>query len=192
MPTWACILEGQGDVQSIPLILRRIAYDAEVWDVTFRTIRIQRSKLVRPGEVERATELGAREAGAGGSVLIVVDADDDQACQLGPDLLQRAQAARPDVPSAVVLANREKEAWYIAAIESLRGTRGLSAGVQRPPNAEGIRDAKGWLAQRMVGGRYSEVSDQAAFAATFNLAAAKQYAPSFAKLERDCLRLLGR
>lgn len=192
MPTLVCIVEGQGDVQSIPVILRRIAAQADVYDLSIRPIRIARSKLVRQGEVERAIELGAREAAPRGAVLIVVDADDDAACQLGPELLRRAQGARPDIASAVVLANREKEAWYIAAVESLRSRRGLGEEVARPRNPEGIRNAKAWLAQRMTGGRYSEVSDQAAFAAMFDFDAARQYAPSFAKFERDCRRLLGR
>jgi hypothetical protein len=191
LPTIACIVEGQGDVLSIPLIIRRIAHEAEVYDITIRPIRISRSKLVRPGELERAVELGAREAGAGGSVLIVVDADDDCPKELSPSLQQRAEAARRDFATGIVLANKEKEAWYIAAIESLRGRRGLAVDVTRPADPEGIRGAKQWMAARMGVGGYSEVSDQAAFAQLFELEAARQHAPSFSKLEREVKRLLG-
>jgi hypothetical protein len=190
LPTIACIVEGQGDVQSIPLIVRRIADASEVYDVTIRPIRISRSKLVRPGELERAVELGAREAGAGGGVLLVVDADDDCPRNLGPTLQQRAQNARPDFATGIVLANKEKEAWYIAAIESLRGRRGLAADVTRPADPEGIRGAKEWIGARMGAGGYSEVSDQAAFAQLFEFEAARLYAPSFEKLEREVRRLL--
>ena len=190
MPTISCIVEGQGDVQSIPLIIRRIAYETAVYDLTIRPIRISRTKLVRAGELERAIELGARLAGAAGGVLVVVDADDDCPGQLGPTLQQRAVNARPDVPSRVVLAAKEKEAWYIAAIESLRGRRGLPRDVTRPENPEGIRAAKEWIGRRMEQKGYSEITDQAAFAQLFDFTAARQFARSFGKLEREVLRLL--
>lgn len=190
MASVACIVEGQGDVASIPIILRSIAAREGRPDVRIqRPYRIHRNTIVRPGELERAVDRAARSLGGPGAVLVVLDADDDLPCQLGPSLVARAVAARPDIPSAVVIANREKEAWYLAAVESLRGQRDIPLDVAAPSNPETIRGAKGWLA-RAMGRSYSEVTDQPALAAVFDLDQAREGAPSFDKLWRDLARLL--
>jgi hypothetical protein len=186
----ASIVEGQGDVASIPIIIRRIAEREGRADVrVLRPYRIPRQTIVRPGEIERAVDRAARSLDGPGCVLVVLDADDDRPCQLGPSLAGRAGTSRRDIPSAVVIANREKEAWYLAAVESLRGKRGIPEDVTVPPNPEGIRGAKGWLT-RAMGRSYSEVTDQPALAALFDLDQARGGAPSFDKLWRDLSRLL--
>ncbi len=190
MASLAYIVEGQGDVASIPIILRRIAEREGIHALrVVRPFRISRHTIVRNGELERAVDRAARGVGGAGSVLVVIDADDDPPCRLGPSLATRAVAARGDVRSAVVLANREKEAWYLAAIESLRGKRGIPEDAMPPPDPEAVRGAKGWLA-RVMGRSYSEVTDQPALAALFDLDQARQGAPSFDKFWRDTRRLL--
>lgn len=110
--------------------------------------------------------------------------------QLGPLLLERVRSARRDIPSAVVLATHEFEAWFLAALESLRGTSGMLDTAVSPPNPEGIRGAKEWLTRHMSPRqRYSEVLHQPAFAAGLDMSAAKR-ADSFEKLYRDVARLL--
>src|SRR6266545_5835080 len=81
--------------------------------------------------------------------------------------------ARADLRTAVVIANREKEAWYLAAIESLRGSRGIPEDALTPADPEAIRGAKGWLA-RAMGRSYSEVTDQPALSARFDLDLARR------------------
>ena len=186
----ACIVEGQGDVISIPIILRRLAEEKQTYDLkVLKPIRVHRSKVVRPGELERAVELAARKLFGAGGIVVVLDADDDLPCVLGPDLLSRARECRSDLPLVVVLPNREKEAWFLASVESLRGRRGLAPDVTPPPSPEGVRGAKTWLGRRM-GKKCSEVADQPAFASFFDLAAAREGCPSFAKLCRDFWRML--
>ena len=122
-------------------------------------------------------------------MLVVIDADDDPPCALGPALAKRARTARPDVPSRVVLATREKEAWYLATVESLRGRRGIPEDASAHPTPEVVRGAKEWLADIMAR-PYSEIADEAAFAALFDLGLARQRTRSFDKLWRDVLALL--
>jgi len=93
------------------------------------------------------------------------------------------------LPAGIVIANREFEAWSLAAAESLAGRRGLRPDLQAPADPESIRDAKGWLSQRMSA-RYSGTIDQPALAATMDLALARERSPSFDKLVRDLERLL--
>ena len=191
MPSVACIVEGQGDVISIPIVLRRIAEREGVFDLRIvGPFRVQRYAIVRPGELERAVERAARSVAGQGGILLVLDADDDLPCELGPSLASRAAAARGDVRTAIVIANREKEAWYVAAVASLRGERGISEDAAPPQDAEAIRGAKGWLA-RAMGRPYSELTDQPALSARFDLDLARERAPSFEKLWREARRLLG-
>jgi hypothetical protein len=69
--------------------------------------------------------MGLRVSPTAGGVLVLIDADDDCPAHLGPALLARAREARSDVPVSVVLANREFEAWFLAAAPSLAGNCGL-------------------------------------------------------------------
>jgi hypothetical protein len=186
----SCIVEGHGDVVSYKTILRRIAQQMGAYQLHIPDpIRVPRSKLVREGELEKAVELGARIAGPGGGILVVFDADDDPPCRLGPALRERVRKARPDRPTALVLANMEKEAWFIAAAESLGGHRGLPTVLRAPEQPEGIRGAKEWLSARM-GRPYSEVADQPAFSGLFDLQLAQERSPSFARLVRESVVLI--
>jgi hypothetical protein len=100
------------------------------------------------------------------------------------ELLARAETARPDKSSLVVLAHQEFEAWFLASASSLKGQRGLSQEIEDHEHPESIRGCKEWLENWMPPTRkYSETTDQAAFAATFDLTRARR-APSFDKLWR--------
>jgi hypothetical protein len=186
----APIVEGQGDVASIPIIIRRVAFSLGVQDcAVLRPVRIPRDRLVREGELERAIERTARASPQPAAILVIFDADDAVPCRLGPELLRRALQARPDVRSAVVLATKEKEAWFLAAALSLAGHRGLGPDLVPPPDPEGIRGAKEWLS-RAMGRPYSEIADEPALSAFFDLNAARTGSPSFDKFCREVERLL--
>jgi hypothetical protein len=187
-----CVVEGHGEMEALPILIRRIAeaVDPTIALRVHHPIRISRSKLLRPGELERATRLAALNAGGGGAVLIVLDSDDDCPATLAAELLARARHTVGHLPISVVLPKREFEAWFLAAAESLRGVRGLSEELAGPPDPEAVRGAKEWLSDRMVTGRkYRETLDQAALTARFDMAAARR-ADSFDKLCREVRRLI--
>jgi hypothetical protein len=187
-----CIIEGHGEEQAVPVLVRRIQQTLrEDIQLEFQRLRVPRHRMVKPRELERAVELAARLAIPPRAILVLVDADDDPPCILGPELLKRAKAARPDVPVAVVLANREFETWFLAAIESLCGHRRLPADLHPIPDVESIRDAKGKLTNLMRGaGVYSPTPDQPALAATFDMNLARKRSDSFDKCWREVERLL--
>lgn len=190
-----CIVEGHGEVEAIPVVVRRIAeQESPLSIVQIPTpIRISKDRLVKTGELERAVELAARLAGQPGGVLVVLDSDDDCPAEQGPALLARAVEARSDRPIAVVLAKREFEGWLLAAAESLRGQRGLPDNLQPPADPEAIRGAKEWLTGRMVAGRaYSPTLDQPALSACFDLDLARERSESFDKFYRDTVALISR
>jgi hypothetical protein len=63
--------------------------------------------------------------------------------------LEKARACRSDVVFIVILACREYETWFLAAARSLRGICGLPEDLEPPSNCEAIRNAKGWLSNKM-------------------------------------------
>ena len=91
----------------------------------------------------------------------------------------------------MVVAKREYEAWFLAAADSLAGSRGFGDDITAPGDPESIRNAKGWLTERLSPGRaYKELRDQPALTARFDLEQARRSAPSFDKLWRDVSSLL--
>ncbi len=186
-----CIVEGKGEVEAVPILIRRVAASLypELQVVTPHPIRVSRSKVIQKGELERVVELAAQNIGGQGAILIILDSDDDCPAQLGPELLYRARQVRSDLPIAVVLAKREFEAWFLAAADSLRGYKGLKNNLESPNNPEEIRGAKGWLKQRRDSRKYRETLDQPGFTARFDLDQAR-HADSFDKCYRDIVYLL--
>ena len=188
-----CIVEGDGEKRAVPKLLARIAshFAPELQLRIPEPFRVGRNKLVKPGELERTIELVARRLLAPRGVFILIDADDDCPAILGPQLLARARQSRPDVPAGVVLANREYEAWFLAAIESLAGQCGLPSELPAFPEPESIRGAKGRLSRLMGRSRgYSETLDQVALTLQFDMANARQQSASFDKCWREVCQLL--
>lgn len=182
------VVEGHGEVEAVPVLLRRFADQSSVPVDIGRPIRVPRGRLVKEHELRRAIALAALQAGANGAILVLLDADQDCPARLGPELLAWARAERADRRIAVVVARQEFEAWFVAAAASLVRAGRLQSADAVPMDPESLRDPKGWLSERL-GRRYSETTDQPRFAALFDLAAARQCA-SFDKFERDVALLL--
>jgi Domain of unknown function (DUF4276) len=192
-PVIASIVEGHGEVQAVPILLHRLArvLAPALTVITPLPIRISRSRLgPQFQEFERALELAARYARAGGGVLVLLDADDDCPAELGPDLLRRVRTAHSDLPIALALAKFEFESWFIAAAASLRGHADLADDLPIHPDPESIRGAKEWLSQRKMGRHaYVETLDQPTLTRQMDLQSARQ-ASSFDKFYREVEKLL--
>lgn len=186
-----CIVEGHGECESVPILIRRIArrLDPGLAVAIPHPVRVPKSRLLRPGELERAVDLAAMSVHGNGGILVILDSDDDCPAELAPALLARAQSARSDLPSAVVLPNKEFESWFLAAARSLRGQRGFPEDLEPPTEPEAIRGAKEWLGQRVRAGAYSSNVDQPSLTQVFNFDLARR-APSFDKCYREVIRLL--
>jgi hypothetical protein len=179
------IVEGDGEVQALPILLRRLMawQSPESYPEILTPIRVQKDRFLnKPDEFHRFLQLAALKCGADGWILILLDADDDCPAAKGAEILARSQAVVPHKSVSVVLANREFEAWYLASASSLDGYRGFRMGtLPEDFDAERPRNAKGWLGERMSN-RYGETTDQPAFAAIFDLQQAFDGSRSFRKL----------
>ena len=189
----SCIVEGHGDEKALPVVLRRLR-QAIAPDVQLNVpppLRKPRNAPTKTGGLEAAVEFAARRVAAPRGILIVLDADDDCPAELGPSLLVRAKSTRPDIPLAVVLATREFEVWFLAALPSMCGQYGLAGQIPEVANPEEIRGTKEFLQRCMVGGAVYKASiHQAKLAAVFDMHSARVRSPSFDKLWREVERLL--
>lgn len=189
----APIVEGHGELEAVPALLHRIAIACE----TPRSLRVNPPIRVKAGSMlndedyfrKQVSLAAAKAAQSAGWVLILLDCEDDCPRSLGPSLLARARAVRDDVEYVVALAYREYESWFLTAAVSLRGKRGLPGDLDAPANVEAIRDAKGWLRERM-NEAYDPVVHQLEFTRTFDLRQARA-SRSFDRLYRKTAAMLG-
>jgi uncharacterized protein DUF4276 len=177
------IVEGQGDVAAVPLLLRRLRDAAKAWGLEVaRPHRRRRPDLIKKDSLQAAVAVAALREDCVG-ILIIFDADDDCPKELAPTLQEWALAAARGKPCAVVMANREYEAWLLASIEALQAHGAVRANAAPYPNPEGPRDAKGELDRLMQSGvTYSPTVDQAPLTAHLDLANAYRSCRSFRKL----------
>ncbi len=184
----AIIVEGDGEIAAVPILLRRLgeqfgrAGQIEV----VNKMRIPANRLTKVGELERAVDFSARKLGGIGGIFVLLDTDDDCPAKLGPSLAARARAARPDLPVALVLAYREFEAWFLGSASSLAGFRGLPSDLCDHTAPESRRGCKEWISAQMPPRRgYQETDDQPAFTARFDMHRARRNCPSFDKCWRE-------
>jgi hypothetical protein len=147
------IVEGHGEVEAVPVLLRRIAemtYPRPLLKIN-HPIRVKIGSFLKDDSYfkKQVTLAAAKAAQSGGFVLILLDCEDDCPAIFGPQILEHARAVRSDVNYVVVLAYREYESWFLAAAPSLRGIYGFPLDLEPPADVEAIRDAKGWLGSRM-------------------------------------------
>jgi hypothetical protein len=179
------IVEGHGEVEAVPVLLRRLLYDeAGVFDVEVnRPIRRPRTALVNEASLRISVQIALLQQCSG--ILILFDGDDDCPKELAPQVENWAKSEAGNVPCAVVMANREYKAWLLSAIESLRGKRGIRADAGSHPDPESPRDAKGQIEMRVSPTlSYMETRDQAALTSSFDFAAAHAHCRSFRRMVR--------
>ncbi len=176
-------VEGHGEVDAIPVLLRRFLAEAGVHNIDVgKPIRRKRSELVQQASIQRSVRLALLQPDCAG-ILIVFDSDDDCPRDLAPQIEEWASAAAGAVPCGIVVANREYEAWFLASLKALRGVRGIVMDAVDHATPEAPRNAKGELRKHMVPGRgYSESVDQAAMTAQMDFAAAHRGCRSFRKM----------
>jgi len=185
------IVEGHGEMEAVPALLRRLLAEGQVTGVQVgKPIKRPRNQLVREEPLARIVRFALLRPECG-AVLIILDGDTDCPKTLGPVLQRWAEAAAGEVPCAVVLAHREYEAWFLASLESLRGRRGIRPDAEAHPDPEEPRDAKGELEVRMEpGSAYHPTVDQPALTMLFDMAQAYSRSRSFRRMVKAVVALV--
>lgn len=176
------IVEGHGDAAAVPVLLRRLVDAAKAWDAIRigEPIRCKRSQLVNEVQLRKRVRL-ARLREDCGAIVVIFDSDDDCPVELAAQVRRWAVAEAGPAYCDVVLAKREYEAWFLAAVESLSAHHSVRSDARSHPDPESPRGAKGRL-EAMMHVSYSERTHQPAFSAIFCMAAAYARCRSFRKL----------
>lgn len=180
------IVEGHGEVTAVPVLLRRLLWaEAQCYEINVgNAIRRTQSQFRREADVQSAVRLALLQPDCAG-VLLLFDGEDDCPVELAAKVRVWAQQAAGAVPCDVVIAYREYETWFLAAVDSLRGQCRISQDASPPPNPESKRNAKGALEAFMPGGAsYAETIHQKKLSAVFDMALAHKRNRSFRKLTK--------
>jgi uncharacterized protein DUF4276 len=191
MPAVFCIVEGHGEVEAVPILLRRLASE----QLGLHTLtclppfRLPRSKLMNAVELSRAIALGRlkmKEMEGPHLILVIMDADDKCPVSVVQALHTQHQALFAVTRTSIVLAVREYEAWFLAANMSEADHRNLRAVTPVHANPEQVANPKAVFQRDFLkpGFTYSETVDQPRFTSCMSLASALR-ASSFDKLVRE-------
>jgi Domain of unknown function (DUF4276) len=192
MATVYPIVEGHGDVEAVPLLLRRIAFELlELPNfVCLRPTRLPRGKLKNTRDLENAVQLGRsklRDRYGPHLILILMDADDDCPVALRAALAKQHSTLFSANNVSMVFVVREYEAWFLAA--NLDRSHHAELRVTTPihPDPEAKRNPKAEFETNFLNENriYKETADQPKFTSVMDLTLAQARAPSFDKLVRD-------
>ena len=161
------IVEGAGDKNAVPSLVRRILWERfGRYDIQVPRARAKsangKPNLIRNFEDFIKNAMKERCA----AILVMLDADADCPVELARNFTRRAEALNAPVPIAIVCAKSEYETWFICSLsgsygDGIRRRLNMQSGAICPNDPESIRDAKGWLEERMPSDRaYKPILDQ--------------------------------
>jgi hypothetical protein len=197
------IVEGHGEARAVPVLTYRwlhqrgLTGEFFVPDIAINTKGCGKMKAPHDPRTHRGIEHYVRQAlrARPAAILVILDADDEcihrpHGKKLGPELLKRARFAADGVPVAVVVANREFEAWFLADLEALCKAGAVQGtAVEAPEDLEARAGCKAAMG-RLLGESYEPTLHQPTLARALSFsAAARTASPSFDKLVRELERL---
>lgn len=195
------VVEGHGDGHAALNLVTRLAEDLALAELHWAE-PIRGRNLHQDRGVQKAAEL-VRRKGDADALLLLRDEDDGCPRELAPSASAWLRELSLPFPSAVVLAHREFEAFFLPCLPRMAGRKLVSPeGIERPgllPDArfigdpQSVRGVKEWLSKHMPPGRaYKPTLDQLALARLVDFRLLRDCAPPlpcFGSLER-ALRFL--
>ncbi len=190
------ILEGPGDRDAVPLVIRNLLYSHEIFDFNVQPNPIidqNVPKLKRANELERFVRYARYREGD--SVLILLDADENCPKEISEEFAARIHDLQ--VPHNVGLAffKCEFEVFFLFCLDyiAVQYTEyGWNLdGWNFNDDLEDIVGAKGYISRRMKKGRsYKETRDQAKFSSVLDFDRLRHRSRSFRHFESTLLWLL--
>ena len=182
MITIVPIVEGPGDERALPVLLRNVFSELHSrFDLSFPVVKSNgRQKLER--EFGKFLQYAANRPDCEG-ILVVLDADNDCPVEVASALKSKADSSGISHPIQIVCAHRSYESWFLASIETIRGTGGISDSASIEGRVEDIANPKAWLTDQMPRGRrYKETTDQPALSSRISIELAYANSRSFRQL----------
>jgi hypothetical protein len=185
VPDIVTIVEGNGEVEAFPILLRRLLWDKQCWNFNISQPPINThgiGNVVIESGLERFLKLAMRRPGCD-AILVLMDADIDCAKNLSVNLAKRALIHNAHIPTAIVTAKYRYENWFLASFETLRGKCGLQENIQAIDSPELVPDPKRWITNNMFPGRaYRETMDMAQMTQLLDINLVFQRSRSFKRL----------
>lgn len=187
------IVEGDGDVQAVPVLVRRILDAHEIFDVSLALPVQKRGDL--PKVKRRFSDFFQAATLENYPILCVLDFD----CEFCNDVLaeeaefrELANGIRPNYPFAACFIVKEYESLFLWDEGTIRKVFSRTkSNYVFPITPESVRDAKGELSlAQEKGWSYKPTVHQAKLSAQVDLALLRASSPSFQRLEKAVLSLL--
>jgi Domain of unknown function (DUF4276) len=186
------VVEGDGDLQAVPELIRRVLHERQRFDVT----------VCRPHKRDDLPKVRSRFDDyfrtallEGCPILWVMDYDcatcADQAKDV-KELAARASKLARGAAFEFVFLVQEFESLFLADHETTRQVfDNIDAAHRFPSDAESVRDAKGWISSaRPKGFAYKPTQHQQRLASLVDLGRLRSRSPSFVRFESAVDRLI--
>ena len=181
------VVEGPGDADALPDLLRRILweklnrYDAVVAHGKKGIVKTNgRSNLIK--KLEKFLQYAQRKPRCG-AILVLVDTDGDCPVELAKELSDRSRGIGIRCPVQIVCANRSFESWFLASFDTIRGHYGISSDARLDMNAEEVPSPKRWITAQMPQGQaYKETIHQGPLCQVMELESTQVNSRSFRRL----------
>jgi hypothetical protein len=176
------IVEGDGDVQAVPSLIRKVLQHNEYWH--WRVAPAKRAGSLSSLRPKLGNFLRYAQAVPGAAAtLVLLDLDDGCAYHEAMALVNEIHDLHITHPVAVVFACREYEAWFLASLHTIAGQYDLPEGLTYDGDVEARRGVKEWLSKQMPSGRiYKETIHQVSMTQHIDLELARQNSRSFRRL----------
>lgn len=192
------VLEGEGDREAVPHLLRKIAEKYGIWDFNCAphpALNQNLPRLANEGELEKFVQYALSDDRCD-SLLICVDSDNACPRDAATKIARRLAGMHLTKKVGLCLFRAEFESLFILCLdmiaESYKDCGWKLEDWNSDIDAEGIRGAKEWLSRRMKKGKaYKETRDQARFVSRLDLDRLSQRSRSFQHLEKTMTWLLG-
>lgn len=185
-PVIVPIVEGAGDKNAAPGLVRRILVQLGRYDIGVGQAKVTNGKPSLLKKFEQFLKYAIVDGCK--AILVLVDADADCPLEEVPCLTTRAEALNLPVPVAIVYAKCEYETWFVCSLSAnkesaIRKRLELPKGLAMPAEPEKVRDAKDWLTRHMPAHKtYKETADQEPLTHHIDLELVREKSRSFRRL----------
>lgn len=184
------IVEGDGDVKAVPILVRRILHAHGFYGIDLLPAQKRGDLPKVKGAFDNYFNAALKW---NAPILWVMDFDcKDCECVAHESqaLYQQASQIRLGWPFKVVFIPKEFETLFLAEQQAARGVLGIAPDYQFPNNPEQIRDAKQTLSRALPSGRaYKEMVHQEKIAAQLDIAVLRETSSCFRHFEDAILFL---
>lgn len=185
------VVEGDGDVKAVPILVRRILHEHGLYDVDLLPAQKRGDFPKVRGAFDNYFNAALKW---NAPILWVMDFDcEDCECvaQESLALYRHASRIRPGWPFKVVFVPKEFETLFLLEQQAARDVLGIAQDYQFPDSPELIRGAKQVLSKALPSGRaYKEMVHQEKIAARLEMAMLRSVSPCFRHMENSIIFLV--